>query len=149
MNIPNLRTGRKRRGFMLFETLIAVILLVLAVLGLSRAFAELLAVQQIRVEQAGTRAVLDEVLAQLRSSPSVPPQELKMSYAEWWKSLGATGALPVNDRAAGIQVSIRTEPFEVETKDGDPVPGLHRVEVVVEDPLTGLADQVSFVLSRQ
>lgn len=148
-----MRTGpfvaqKNRRAFLLLETILAVVLVVVAVVGIAKAFDELLDIQSMRVEQGGIRQALTEVVTHLQTSPAAPPEQSRMRFSEWWNDVQSDTAMPLPPRVMEMELEILAEPVQWENSEGTPLSGLYQVTVTITDPATKNTDRVLFVLSR-
>ena len=127
--------GRRERGFLLLEVVVAVAIFALGAVAIGRVMAECLATQRIRFETERARLILQNRMAEIQAATGMP-DDLKR------RALRAP--------FEGYTLTEKRIPLNLRNDDGTVLGGMNEVQLTVEWEMNGqkLQRSISFYLLR-
>lgn len=112
-----MRLSADRRGFLLLECVVAVLMFSIAVIGLGRCMSDCLEAQQARLHEERARLALENRMVELQASPALPDENKKRE---------------LEGQFAGMTMVEHRKTLNFKNEDGNYLSGLHEITLSAE-----------------
>lgn len=112
MKIPS-----RRRGFLLLECMVAVMMFSVAVIGLGRCMSDCLEAQHARLQEERARLALENRMVELQASPALPDENKRRK---------------LEGQFAGMAMVEHRRPLTIKNEDGLNLSGLYEITLRAE-----------------